>query len=277
MRSKVIISKDISLNEKRNKFKDKDKVHIIADFDRTLTFGALDGKRNPSLIALIRDGKYLTKDYPNRAQALYDHYRPIEIDPELSVKEKSAKMDEWWRKHFDLLAECGMNKKVIEDIVLKNKAQFREGVLDFLDSLNEKNIPLIIMSAGPGQLIEEFLKKENRLYPNIQVIANHFIFNEKGVAIGRRDPPIHTFNKKEFVVKELPIYDELLSRKNVILLGDAIGDIGMIGGFDYENIIKIGFLNEKIEESIEEYKKNYDVVITGDGNFSFVNELLNAI
>jgi len=195
----------------------------------------------------------------------------------LSLEGKSQKMDEWWRKHFDLLAECGMNKKVIEDIVNKNKARFREGVLDFLDFLYNEGIPLIIMSAGPGQLIEKVLEKEGRLYNNIHIIANHFIFDEEGIAIGRRDPPIHTFNKKEFVLKDLPIYEDLLERKNVLLLGDAIGDIDMVEGFAYEKLVKVGFLNEKIEENLEEYRKNFDVVITEDGSFEFINKLLEEI
>jgi 5'-nucleotidase len=274
---KVVISSEKNFEKLKDSFIDSNKFHVIADFDRTLTFGALDGKRNPSLIALIRDGGHLTKDYPKKSQALYDKFRPIEIDPNLSIEEKSKKMDEWWRAHFDLLAKCGMNKGVIDDIVRRNEAKFREGSLEFLDLLHKENIPLIIMSAGPGQLIEEFLRKKDRFYDNIQVIANHFIFNEEGVAIGRRDPQIHTFNKKEFVVKDLPVYQDLLKRKNVLLLGDSIGDIDMVDGFPYDNLIKIGFLNENIEDNIEDYQKSYDVIIKEDGDFSFVNELLKEI
>ena len=51
----------------------------------------------------------------------------------------------------------------------------------------------------------------------------------------------------------------------------------MIEGFPYDNLIKIGFLNENVEENLESYKKSYDVVILGDGDFGFVNELIVEI
>ena len=51
----------------------------------------------------------------------------------------------------------------------------------------------------------------------------------------------------------------------------------MVEGFDYENLIKIWFLNEKVEELLEEYKKRYDVIVTKDGSFDVVNGMMNEI
>jgi len=48
----------------------------------------------------------------------------------------------------------------------------------------------------------------------------------------------------------------------------------MIEWFDYDNLLKIWFLNDNIDELLEEYKKNYDVVIVWDGDFEFINEIL---
>jgi hypothetical protein len=36
----------------------------------------------------------------------------------------------------------------------------------------------------------------------------------------------------------------------------------MIEGFHYNNLLKIGFLNDKEEELLKEYKKNYNIVLT---------------
>ncbi|NOQ38575.1 hypothetical protein GQ472_06845, partial [archaeon] len=66
-------------------------------------------------------------------------------------------------------------------------------------------------------------------------------------------------------------------RKNVILLGDSIEDIKMVKGIDYDNIIKIGFLNENQEKSLEAYKRNFDVVILNDSGMGYVNSLLGDI
>ncbi len=48
-----------------------DKLHIISDFDRTLTKCSIEGRKIPSGIALLREGGYLSKDYPEKAFALF--------------------------------------------------------------------------------------------------------------------------------------------------------------------------------------------------------------
>ena len=51
----------------------------------------------------------------------------------------------------------------------------------------------------------------------------------------------------------------------------------MITGFDYDNLIKIGFLNDKIEENLEKYKENFDIILLNDTNFDYVNKLVKEI
>ena len=41
------------------------------------------------------------------------------------------------------------------------------------------------------------------------------------------------------------------------------------------NIFRVGFLDENIEERIEEYKAFYDIVCTEDSSFFDLKELLN--
>jgi len=275
----IIISNPSKLDEIKEKIskQGKDKFHVIVDFDRTLTKCFFKGEKSPTVIAQIREGNYLTPDYASKAHDLFDKYYPIEINPKISLKEKKEKMTEWWKAHFNLLVECGMNKKVINEITKKSKIKFRKGVLEFLSFLKKRNIPIVIMSAGPGDMIEEHLKQENIFYNNINIIGNRFEFDGDGKVIKIKEPIIHAFNKSETSVKELEIYDQLLKRKNVLLLGDTIGDAGMIEGFPYENLIKIGFLNINAEENLEEFKKNYDVLILNDDDFDYVNELVNEI
>jgi 5'-nucleotidase len=275
----IIIPNPEKLEEIKKKiFKEgKNKLHIISDFDRTLTQGIVEGRKSASLISHIRGGDYLTQEYPAKAHGLYDKYHPIEINPNITLEEKKKAMGEWWGKHTQLLIDSGVSQEVIEDIVKKKDAYFRKGCFEFFDSLNKNNIPLIIMSAGPGQIIKGFLKKEDKLYPNIHIIANFFKFNKDGIAIGRREPVIHTFNKTETEVKELPVYNELLKRKNVLLLGDNLGDLGMIKGFPYENLIKIGFLTENVEENLEPFKQEFDIIILNDGNMDYINNLIKQI
>lgn len=256
------------------------KLHVLADFDRTLTKNFVNGKEVPSVISVLRDGSYLTAGYAEKVHALFNKYHPIEIDPKIPLKEKKKAMQEWWTSHYKLLIESGLNKRDIDAVVKSNKIKLRGGVLEFLDLLHKYNIPLVIMSSsGLGVYsILGFFKKEKRAYDHVYIISNSFEWDKNGRAIKVREPIIHSMNKDETVVKDFPsIYKVIKDRKNVLLLGDTLEDTEMITGFDYDNILKIGFLNKNVKENLKYYKKVYDVVVLNDSGMLYVNKLLKEI
>jgi len=51
----------------------------------------------------------------------------------------------------------------------------------------------------------------------------------------------------------------------------------MIEGFNYNNLIKIGFLNENTEENLEIYKNNFDIIILNDSDTGYINKLIKEI
>lgn len=58
---------------------------------------------------------------------------------------------------------------------------------------------------------------------------------------------IHIYNKKEGALLNTGHFQELKSRHNVLLVGDSLGDLTMADGVhSMENILKIGFLNDKV-------------------------------
>ena len=267
------------LNQKVKEIKSQglDKLHVVSDFDRTLTKCFFAGKKITSVIALIREGGYLSKDYPKKAFALFDKYHPIEIDDSLDYNYRFKKMQEWWELHEKLLVKSGMSKDVIEDILQKYPNRFRDGTLEFLDFLYLHKIPLLIFSSSIGNLIEGYLKKENRLTSNIHILSNTFNFDKNGYATGYKNGIIHVMNKSETKIENKQYRNLISKRNNVILLGDSLGDLGMINDLDTHEHIKIGFLNEDVENKLELYKSKFDVVITNDGSMNYVNELLNKI
>jgi hypothetical protein len=62
---KVIIPDREKLEKLKKEIKQQgyENLHIISDFDRTLTYGTIKGEKIPSIISLLRDGNHLTKDY----------------------------------------------------------------------------------------------------------------------------------------------------------------------------------------------------------------------
>jgi len=188
-------------------------------------------------------------------------------------------MHRWWTEHFDLLIRSGLNKKDIENAVYSGDVHIRDGLPEFFSMLHEHKIPVVIISSNGlgGDSISMYLEKENIAYDNIHIISNSYIWDEDGNAIGVKEPIIHVANKDETVIRETPVFDLIKDRGNVILLGDSIEDIKMVKGIDYDNIIKIGFLNENQEKSLEAYKRDFDVVILNDSGMSYVNSLLGDI
>lgn len=204
---------------------------------------------------------------------------PIEINPTISIEDKKKAMKEWWEKHFELLKKCGLRKDEIEKAMQSNKIKLRKGVSEFLNFLHKYDIPLVIISSsGLGEdSISLCLQRNNVLFSNIYIISNSLIWDEEGNMIGAKEPIIHCMNKDQTMVKDFPAYSKIKDRRNVLLLGDSLGDIGMIEGFDYNNLIKSGFLNDEVDKSLEEYKKNYDILILNDSSMDYVNGLLNEI
>jgi 7-methylguanosine nucleotidase len=256
------------------------KFHVLADFDKTLTKEFVEGKEVASLISVLRDNNYLTEDYPEKAKALYAKYHPIEKDLKIPLEERRKAMKQWWTEHFELLMQSKLNIKDIEKAVEHQDVALRGGCVDLLNFLRKKEIPLIILSSsGLGEeSIKLYLEKRDLLFENIYIISNAFVWNEQGYAIDIKKPIIHTLSKDETVVKNFPeIFEKVKDRKNVALLGDSVSDVEMITGFEYDNLIKIGFLNEETENNLEAYKRAFDVLILNDASVDFINDFLKEL
>lgn len=252
------------------------KLHILADFDRTLTKAFYNWQKRPSLISVLRSEWYLSEEYSKKAYELFDYYNPIELNPKISIEEKKKEMTNWWHKHRDLLVKSGLHKRDIESVVETRLIELRQWIKLFLNILAENNIPLVIISANWlwTDSIKIYLEKEWFLTPNIKIISNEFVWDNNGNAVDFDKRVIHVFNKDETVLEEFPeIYNEIKDRKNVILLWDSIWDVGMIEWFEYNNLLKIGFLNDNEDKLMEEYKKNYDLVLTGDNDAKILKNL----
>lgn len=255
------------------------RLKILADFDRTLTTNFIHGRKAPSLIASLRDGNYLSSDYAAKAQALYDYYQPFEDDNSLSLESKSSLMMEWWRRHFDLLIASGLSQEDIASVIDHKLSNLRSGVPEFLSLLAENNIPLLIFSAsGLGKSgLKYFLTRRGLWTDNITLIANDFIWGDQGKAVGVCEPIIHSFNKNQGMLSAIDNAEGLSRRDNIFLLGDSLGDAMMADGVAAAAILKIGFLNDKISESLSAYRELYDVLILNDGDFSFPLEILRDL
>ena len=145
---KIINEKELKKKTELFKKQGLNKVHVVSDFDKTLTTNFVNGEEVPSIISVLRDGSYLTSDYAEKAQKLYNKYHPIEIDHNLSQEKRKKAMHTWWSEHFKLLIKSGLNRRDIKKVVESGKVKLREGIPEMLNFLHNHNIPLIIISGS---------------------------------------------------------------------------------------------------------------------------------
>jgi cytosolic 5'-nucleotidase 3 len=276
----VIISNPGHLERalKRMRSDGASKLHVLTDFDRTLTRAFDDeGNKFTSIFANLRREGYLDPEYMRTSIEHYEKYQPIELDYHRSLEERAKYMREWWDAAHSAMIKYGVTKQLLDRICTEHPLIFRDGVHDCFGKLFERNVPMVIMSAAPGDMIKRYINLFDRVYDNIHIIANWYEFDADGKMIGAKEPVIHSLNKYEITLNHLPIFEEIKKRPNVILMGDGVDDTGMVVGFDYENLIKIGFYNQKTDEHLELYEQHFDVVITGDGSMEYLNEILAII
>ncbi|KAF2979067.1 hypothetical protein EK904_012395 [Melospiza melodia maxima] len=223
----------------------------------------------PLGIAYILDtSRVISEDGKKKLKDLLHYYYPIEIDPNRTLEEKRPLMVEWWTKAHELLVQQKIHKSDIAQIVRESEAMLRDGFREFFDQLHKNKIPLFIFSAGVGDVLEEIIRQANVFYPNVNVgVLTHF-----------KGPLIHTYNKNNSVLQGTGYFQQLSTRTSIILLGDSMGDLTMADGVpSVENILKIGFLNDKVEERRKKYLDSYDIVLESDETLDVVNGILRYL
>lgn len=258
----------INNQDKINRIKlDSNNFYVVADFDKTLTEGTSN-----STWGVLANANQVGTEYKEKRIALYNKYRPIEIDQTISEEEKSIAMTEWWQAHINLFYEYGLKQEAIKNAIEDGNLKYRQGAKAFLKKMYELNVPVIIISAGIGNVIEEFLNNENDYFSNIKIVSN-FIEFENGMIKSIKGETIHALNKN-IVSLDGESKNALANRKNILLLGDGLADLKMISEEEKENAITVGFLEEKIEENLQYFNKEFDIVLTNKGTLDDVNNIL---
>ncbi|OWZ17791.1 HAD hydrolase [Phytophthora megakarya] len=277
---------------------------VIADFDRTLT-PYYKHRRDPnapleqesSSHGLLMTSRVLQPQVCVGEQELFARFYPIEMSPTLSAEEKLPFMEQWWNNAHALLIEYKLTKKQVEQAVALGSLSFRHGFHALFKLLHDQQVPTLVFSAGLYDVIHAALEQEFNAEckrslsgdtkrkdkvstpSNVHVVSNMMRFDAEGVIQGFDGALIHSLNKNARVLLDSPFWKEcqLEKRRNVLLLGDSVGDARMAEGLNAEEIIRVGFLNVHVNEALDEYLDLFDVVFTHDGNLVPVQMLVEQI
>ena len=280
----------------------KNSVAVITDFDYTITtpIDYKNGKQYKSSYYLYDEDLIggNQKTFCEKRQALADIYSKYEFSTEYDLETRIEKMREWYTKNIELYFNEKFTLDSIDEMVkkCKNNLLFRKNAKEYMELLMEMGIPIIIESGGITEFIVAILKT---IFPNIyqlikekkiMVVSNSFTFDEKTKGCnGLEHEVIHCFNKYEFLGKV--VNKEFPELKNVLVLGDNLGDADCVKkiNVEKENVIGFGFINLSIddlnnenkkdlrEKKIKEYTNIFDVALVGDCDYEFIIEILKKI
>uniref|UniRef100_A0A3Q1CWW9 5'-nucleotidase n=1 Tax=Amphiprion ocellaris TaxID=80972 RepID=A0A3Q1CWW9_AMPOC len=152
-------------------------LQVISDFDMTLTRFAHNGKRVATTHNILDNRLLINEDCTKKMRELLNIYYPIEIDASRSVEEKLPLMVEWWTKVHELLIQQKIRKDLLAQAVRESSTMLRDGYKVFFDGLAEHQVPLLIFSAGVGDVLEEVIRQNHVFHPNVHIISNYMDFD----------------------------------------------------------------------------------------------------
>ncbi|XP_015596101.1 7-methylguanosine phosphate-specific 5'-nucleotidase [Cephus cinctus] len=254
-----------------------EKLQIVTDFDLTLTKQHVNGKQVLSSFGIFGKCKQLSSTFTEESRRLYHKYRPIEIDPNIPLESKVKAMEEWTALARDMLSGFEFDAKELDEVAEKYGTALRDGTKHLFERLNIVNVPILVFSAGLGDVVQAVLRHNRVLWDNVKIVSNFLKYKDGKLDGFVSDRVIHVFNKNEHTVEE-DYFNILKGRCNVVVMGDSIGDAAMADGVkDIENILKIGFLYDHAEEHLPTYMDLFDIVLVDDQTMNVPFEILKPI
>ena len=148
----------------------------------------------------------------------------------------------------------------------------RDDAIEFIKLLKEKNVPIIISSAGISNFIVELLKKYECYDDNVFVFANNLEFKEDKI-IDSIDTIIHSMNKFDMLISKNYL-DKIKNKTYAILVGDQLSDLKMTKNLPFKKEISFGFLDNNIDGQREFFKDSYDVTLENGKSFNEIKKIL---
>ena len=310
--NKIIITNENILSSKKDTFKKSytfnatdnglnDKIIVISDFDFTLNnkFNYETGKRYESSYGCFDKGvfgcdqeKFTKERLETRAK-----YIKYEEDNSFPLELRKEKLYEWNKIALKHMSDENFTRDHVKLMIENNREQihFKKNVKEFYEKLIKLNIPIILVSGGVKEMIEEMLKmlnieglddyfKRKRIF----IIANEFKFDEKTKkCTGIREDIVYGYNKPEYVKNLVDKYFPNI--ENILVLGDLVTDyesISLLKMNKDKNVIGIGFIfftpseykkgiDVNNNENIKFYQTVFDIVLLLDEGYDYPLKLLS--
>lgn len=258
-----------------------DQLQLISDFDFTISKQRLaDGTAMQSSFFIFERCPSIPQAVRDRSRALCDKYRPIEVDGRISIADKLRTMVEWWTESSRSYSGFPLDPAEIEASARIDAGCLRDGTAELFETLGVRRVPVLVFSAGIGDMVAAILRQAQLLRPTVHVVSNFLRWKEGGVVNGfDTERMIHVFNKNETALAGTAYYDEVHDRTSVIVMGDSLGDAAMAtGSSEAANVLRIGFLADEADETnLRLYAEAFDIVLVDDQTMDVPRAIVEQI
>jgi 5'-nucleotidase len=235
---------------------------LITDFDATLTTGDSEQCHD-----IVGSSKVMSDAFLAEFAPLLDWTSNAAIDGV-----------EWWDRAHELMIEHGMPRRaLIPRLVREAKTRFRPGALEMLKQLELANVPVLIVSAGLADVIEEFLRQYGAFSENVTICSNRLNYSADSAPKSvSPSPPITSFTKEYAYSSASSFFAQHKTRRGIIQLGDSLTDVDPAKKVPYDQLLSVGFLNARPDG--RKHAETFDAVVIGnEGSLAPVTDLLNDI
>lgn len=256
---------------KVNSFQEQgaDALHVLLDFDRTITVGQSGDDDATTWQVLFR---HLPPEAQEKYQVYYAQYRPLEVSG--AMTEEDART--WTSSILDLFVEYKVNLNLVEKDFM-NVVGLRPGFKELVALCNRNDVPLVVLSAGIRNVIDLLFSLHN--LKSSATLSTELEVDEDGLITGwDRNSLVHVFNKRESGHTELERIRQ--QRPLCVLVGDSMLDADMVEGDS--DVIRIRIVDPRPDEvqDTESIKtgtfSRFDLMIENQA-FHAVSKLIETI
>lgn len=183
---------------------------LVCDFDGTLTVSGSSMHAAAKILGA-------ESEYAQERDLLYQRYGWVRLgqgDGEACKKAAAV----WWKEQMELYVRHEIGRETLLRASLTLPP--REECVDLLHRCLENDIPVWIVSAGLGNVIENWLEWQGMGDGAIHVLANRILYrNDKPAGYG---PVITIWNKAEVFLRCVGRNPE----RKMVFLGDRKEDVG---------------------------------------------------
>lgn len=257
---------------------DIDKLHVIFDFDHTLTSAS-----SPQCHDHLADHEDATLAAEMR--------RYLDFSDGGHPKLRGLPIVEWWLQVHALLVSKRVSLAQLEAAQKRRPPiQLRHGVAETLTLLLELDVPVTVVSAGLHHVIERVLPfrvctladdcSMLRQTNTVHLVSNRLTFGPDGGAVGAApDIPVHAGNKDTVYMRLRPYFDEVVkSRTKLLVIGDSVGDVAAAKHIPKRQCQTVAYYNPANPWSNRDsFDRTYDALLPHTASMIWLHDGLSRL